>query len=754
VTIVTWLSLISPLPLGGDSGTWTALSYPFILSAHPSEIIPFGYPPLMFPVLGFFVLLGGPLIGPRIYLAVVGILLGTSTYVLGRSLFRHRVSALLAEALLFVTVPFDRLFFFGGYPTLLALVFANLSLAFGVRWVRGRRPAHLVIFWLATGATLLTHEFVGLALVVTLVIIGFFLLVKRQLPSTIIASPAGAVGVAIAGTGVGGYYLGTRLAHVPQNNYLASNALAHLRFPVSAVLYPLHIQALGGLIGYQSIKTANGSFAIAAGVAMFMFLGMLVMAVRWPKYLTPSAIFVLASILAILAMALGGWVLSIYTDYRRFAFSLYLPFILVGLLAYDTVFSWCAPPKSVPTLATPGSRPSAVPAGAPRSGSRVTLRPRRRPLLLPIVAMSGAVIVVLAGGVFAYPGLVSFRNQYTGNLHTWDYIDAMQAILQSNVPGAILSVSGGATEHWTFAMTDRNVYSPTVVSQFIFKSARVSNDQLAYFPFHYRTTISTGTDFVAVAGNTSVFFTGAPTYGSLRYGTPSSILAFAPDGYTATLANGTTVPAWTPGSPVPAITMTNGTSPSLTIHFVTASYDLNVTSQATPAGPVYLTIEANATGPWGLRDITADARAASANAPAHHVTVEANTFVWQPCLLSCSSVTTFGSATLPALVSRSLGGNASVALTMSSPNPAAGSRALTISVQLTSPSANNIGSPLPSVIQTPAVLANWGIRFVLLNNVTRPVEASESLYFIEEYDATILYKGGSWEVLLLPPVVP
>ena len=101
-----YLYLIAPVPLGGDTETWTALSYPFIFYPHPSEIVHSGYPPGLFPLLGFFVLLGGgPLVGPRIYLGFAIVMLGLSTYVVGRSLFHFRISALLVEALLFATVP-------------------------------------------------------------------------------------------------------------------------------------------------------------------------------------------------------------------------------------------------------------------------------------------------------------------------------------------------------------------------------------------------------------------------------------------------------------------------------------------------------------------------------------------------------------------------------------------------------------------------------------------------------------------------
>ncbi len=762
--IVEWLSLIAPVPLGGDTGTWTALSYPFIFYPHPSEIVPFGYPPLMFPILGFFVQLGGgPLVGPRLYLGFVTILLGLSVYVLGRSVFRFRVSAVLAEALLFVTVPFDRLFFFGGYPTLLGLVFFNLSLAFGLRYLRARRPAHLLYFWLGFGATLLTHEFVGLSLVVTVAIAGFFLLLKRQLPASMFVSRAGAVGMAVAGLGIGGYYLGTRFFHIAQNNYLKTNVLGHLRFPLSAVLYPLHLQALGGVIGFQQIKTADGSFAIATAFSAIVFVTMLVLAWRRPRYLTPSVIVVASSVLAILAMAIGGWILSIYTDYRRFAYSLYLPFLLVGLLGYDTIFFWCSAPARAPGAPAARAPSAAVPiataAPAARAPPRRSPRVRRRPAtLVPTVAVCGLVVVLLAGGVFAYPGLVGYQKQYSGSLHSWQYVRAMEAIQQSGIPGSILSISGGATLHWTYAMTDRNVYAPTIVSGFIFKSGRVQDDQLAYFPFHYRTVVSNGIEFVGAPGSVPVYFDASPAYGALRLGTPTSIFNFVPDAFVVTLENGTSVPAWHLGAAVPATSYTNGTDPTLTFRYATPEYNLTVTSTVVPNGPVYVNVSAQAVPGSLLREVSAGLRSAVPALPRPQVSPGGGAFLWNVGVKNFLSVETEGTVASPGVATIPFGSSSqpsSVALRFSTTSASPyGSGSLNLSIVLLTPGANSLGSPLPAVITTPGVLAGWQTRFVLLNNITKAIQRGEEAYFIYEFGATILFRDSPWEVLLLPsPVV-
>ena len=65
----------APLPPGGDPGQWLSNSYPYVGLPYPSQVIPWGYPPGLFPVLGSLVLLGGdPILGARLYLGVAAVL--------------------------------------------------------------------------------------------------------------------------------------------------------------------------------------------------------------------------------------------------------------------------------------------------------------------------------------------------------------------------------------------------------------------------------------------------------------------------------------------------------------------------------------------------------------------------------------------------------------------------------------------------------------------------------------------------------
>ncbi len=757
--VIEWLGLQAPVPLGGDSGTWTALSYAYIFYPHPSEIVAFGYPPLMFPLLGFLVQLGGgPLVGARLYIALVGVLLGLSVYQLGRALFRRRISALLAQALLFADVPFLRLFFFGGYPTLLAFVFMNLALAFGIRYLRARRPAHLAIFWLATGATLLTHEFVGVVLAVTLVVFGIFLLWKRQLPKGLVFSRVGFASMAVALAGVVAYYLGSRLAHIPQNNYLAQSPVGHLRFSLSSILYALHLQSLGGVIGYNLIRTSNGSFEIAVGLALLIFGTLVGLGISRRRLLSFSILVIGSWVLAVLLMGIGGWILSIYTDYKRFAFALFLPFILGGVFAYDTVFHWCSPvraPAAPPSPSAPVA--GAAPATAtrtPRSGFRA--RSQRGAVLPQLVAVVGTVVLLTAGGVFVYPALVGFQHQYAGNSHSATFLQALQAIAQTGLPGSIISSSSGSSGHWTLALTDRNVYSPTIPSGFVFKLGRVQNDQLAYFALHDRLVVSNGLTYFATTGYDSLFFTGSPIYGALSLAYPTPLFVVRPSSLTVTFANGTTIHANGTGAPMPTIQIVSSMNPQLIFRYAVPGLALTVTSSAIAhTRNATITLSAQATGTSNLVSLAAEVHPIPPPSLKPKVYLNSSSFQWR--FPGFQAQPTYGTVDSPALILpiASPESNTSVLpkLTETSLSPS-GSRWVNLTLHLSTPGALDLSSPLPATIDTTQTFVQWQARFVLFGNITRGTLLSEALYLETEYGATLLWQLGQWEVLLLPVSFP
>src|SRR5580693_7560026 len=93
--ILEWVISAAPVPPGGDPGQWISSSYPYINRPFPSQVIFFGYPPLLFPLLGLFVIAGGgPIAAGQLFVAFGTILLGVSTYVFARSMLHRPLLAL------------------------------------------------------------------------------------------------------------------------------------------------------------------------------------------------------------------------------------------------------------------------------------------------------------------------------------------------------------------------------------------------------------------------------------------------------------------------------------------------------------------------------------------------------------------------------------------------------------------------------------------------------------------------------------
>ncbi|MFZ3355290.1 MAG: hypothetical protein WA549_00865, partial [Thermoplasmata archaeon] len=361
---------------------------------------------------------------------------------------------------------------------------------------------------------------------------------------------------------------------------------------------------------------------------------------------------------------------------------------------------------------------------------------------------------------YAYPGLVHFQHQYNSPLHQWDYVHAMEAIQNSGIPGSILSYGSGAQLHWTFAMSDRNVYAPAIISGFLFKASRVSDSQLAYFPFHYRDSVSNSVEFAGVSSNVSAnpdltdYYAASPAYGAARYGTPGTILDFAPDQYSVTFVTGAVVPAWN-GLYPPLTTITNGTNPSLTTHYTGPGFDLNVTSTAAgKGGPVYVNITAESLNGVALRYISAAVRPPSGLVTHPKIAIVGNSFNWvigTPGQFSASSTT--GTIASPGAISYGGGssyvpGALSLRFQSQAANLNTGNSSLGISIELNTPTATNVGSPLPPVVDVPTVLNNWNARFVLLENTS--AQSGFIPYFEDEYGAQPFFAEGNWVVLLLP----
>ncbi|MCI4322364.1 MAG: hypothetical protein L3K05_08685, partial [Thermoplasmata archaeon] len=160
----------SAVPPGGDPGNWVATALAFVGRPYPSQIIPLGYPPLTFPLLGVAVLVAGPIGGVDLYAAGLMLAFGLSLAALAATLLRSRVVALAVVAFVLANPGLLAMFFWGAYPNLLGFAFLNLALVGFLRAAHGHPSSGSAQFWVFATLTVLTHSLAGAVLLGTVAI--------------------------------------------------------------------------------------------------------------------------------------------------------------------------------------------------------------------------------------------------------------------------------------------------------------------------------------------------------------------------------------------------------------------------------------------------------------------------------------------------------------------------------------------------------------------------------------------------------
>ncbi len=331
-------ALQQPIPPGDDPSTWLATSYYFIGVHAPSGVQPLAYPPAAFPFVGLSVFVGsGPLLGGRIFMAAMITLVGPTSYLFGRAVLKMPALALLGAGLLLAEPDFQQLYYFGGYPNIFAFLFMVLAVTYLLRWLRSRRPSHLLTFWVATTVTVLSHSLTAAVLAGTVLFILVALVLVRRLPRGFLVSRAGEVGAGILAIGVGAYYGGTSLLGVNHPSYLSSGTLGGSKSQlVPTVLRPFYLGSIAGAVEHQTVTiSADAALAFMTLVAL-LILGLYLLALwRRPEWITLSWLALAATVLTVFIGTVGGYVANLPVDYRRFPYFLYLPLIVALLLFLD-----------------------------------------------------------------------------------------------------------------------------------------------------------------------------------------------------------------------------------------------------------------------------------------------------------------------------------------------------------------------------------------------------------------------------------
>ena len=740
--VLEWVISAAPIPPGGDPGQWISSSYPWIHATYPSQVIFLGYPPLLFPLLGALVLLGGgPIAAGQLFVGIGAILLGVSTYVFARAVLHRPILALLVEGFALLNAPFMRLFFFGAYPTVLALVFMNLAFAAFLRWMGSYRPIYLFAAWVLLAATLLTHSLVGLVAVGALGFSALVLLAQRSLPKEVLFSREGFAGAGIFVTSVAGYYLGTRFAGIQHPNYLSVNALGRSKTNLSQLLYPFHLSSLPGVFGHHAYFTGSEAFGVAIAFAVLIFFTIAFLAAR--RRLPTPALLQGALILAVVAVGIVGWILSIVTDYRRFAYLLYTPVTLAVAYVFDYLTGVFLTPQ--PLDPSSPTRPSSL------RRSRIV----RADGVGITIAVVGIVGLLVLGYGTTVPALKTYETAYTGSPHSPQYLGAISKINHDGRAGSVLT-DNTASARWTRALTDRNTYSNAQPTDFVFYGQQILDDERAIFAYNNLYGVTDGVTSATLAGLNASAIVYAPAYNAMREGVSLPIFGLRADSLAVTLANQSHLNRTHPtylmdASNLPTFEFLAPGQPYFELVYRTPTVELvEVVGPHPPADGFSINLTVTALGGAHLQRLSGLIQ--SLNGFGKISTVKgSNQFLFRNAGLGPGG-TFYTNVTLQggvgAVFSNATGGSSALSVNFSVLQP--GARTLSVVLYATTPGANNLIPDLPPILSANSIFANWSAAYVLLDQ-------NGSGYlgkFTDQIGASVLGVYGEWIVLSMPRSFP
>jgi len=701
---------------------------------------------MTFPLLGLLIRIGGgAAAGARLYIGVVAVLIGLSTYFLARGVTRRRSTALVAEALVVLNPSLLQMFFWGAYPNLLGFVFLNLSLGFLVRYIRSRRPLHLIAFWASAAGALLTHSLVGTVEIATVGLVLLLAVSIRAVPREIYRSRSGVAGIALFGAVVGGFYLITDLLGVHHPNYFQSGAFAYVKNGLGAMFYLLLRPFFPG-IGVP-LREALPILFILVGLLGAYAIGLRLF---WRRRMTLGTIVTLGLSLAVTGLALLGWELSIVTDYVRFGYFLVVPLGL-GLALFLDWFMTGIGRRAAAEAATRAPTP---PVDRPALG-----RPWRLadpPAAVGVLVVAVLIVLVVADLVTA-PALPKYETNNTKLGHDSSFLDALSIVRHSGVQGSLLTVPGAAK--WTRSLLVRDAYAPNLPARYTFDATHLVDEETAYFALTSRYAVTNGQVAVATLGTnlsdgSTTFEFEAAYFGtwipiaSLPVGNLSVDLHARGLNRTENVTSVTGVLLGPPGQPWFEIDFA-GRDFTLTVlanaasGAPTASFLLTATARP---GATLLELSGNLSGPSpGFTEYGGNPAAGSLNLTPGQFGRSLQTNGQLTPANALESVTRYNRLGTPAHA------------TFHVAAPAGGNVTLSLRADLATPGAANLVSGLPDQLWTSDLWQSWLVRFVLYTNATEngasyaDLLPNEVQYLETEYGGKVIGISGRWTVVLLPP---
>jgi hypothetical protein len=770
VGVAIWiyvLQLSTPIPPGSDPGNWISISYAYIGYHYPGQVNPYGYPPLLFPILGGLVLAtGSPIAAGHLIIPILITGLGLTTYALSRAILRSVTLSLAVLALLLLDPYFMTLFFWGALPNLLAFVFTNLALL-GLVWTgTGKGTKGILFFWIFSACTVLSHSLGGLGLAATVAValaLSMFIPLQRVKGSTrraldqpglllrrLIFSYPGYLGAIAFVAVVGGWYAGTLLTGVPHPSY----------FQPGSALHPATFgQFLRNLLpGLTLGKLAV--FYILVGIVVFalaVFGGLLSLRPQWIS--TPFLVLIGAWI-AIPGLAIIGWLLSVSTDYHRFGFLLVIPAGLSIAFLIDRLWLTRTP------FFRSGPAPSAGSEGPTSDSSLRPFPPTIRASYRGRTAFLGvfAVVIILLAAAAAGPTYVNYVTANAGPSHDQLFLDSLNEIDHSGQPGAVLTVKGNLK--WTWAITQRNAYAPRPGNAFLFYPVQITDSTLSYYALTSADAITNGLVSASIHGTNPTYVDGIPDIAVFQGGGLSATLQIQPSLVQVTLVGLTNASVYVVHglAGIPTYQAPAAPGQPAVITYVENGFTLRQSVSIAPGSPtVVVNSSVQATGAYLVSSLQEVLTPPPQLGTYTQVTAIPGTFGWQPYSARWTGLMTDGSVTpagafvgvtnYPVSGQSSGGGGAYVDFTPTGSLPSA---YINGSIQLTTPAATSSIPGLPSIINTVQVWQQLGIHFILLPNVQSfslyagSFLVNEALYLEGEFGCQIYYSNSEWIVLTVP----
>jgi hypothetical protein len=761
--------LQTTIPAGGDPGTWLSTSYVYIGRPFPSQVYPFAYPPVMFPLLGIAVVVaGGPIGGVQLFAPTLYFVVALTTFYLATQMLRSRLVALVVMSFIILDPQLLQMVFWGAYPNLMGFVFMNLSLVGLLCMGKGSLSKGALMFWVCGALTVLTHSLTGLVLAGY---VFFFLLltwaaprlspaaqaanvaagevdVPKKIPKALFLSRGGRYGIVGFAIAVGAYYILTALAKVPHPNYFVSSALAFRVIGLGGVLTAV----LPGLL-----IVALGAVYVLSVLVIVVLLVYASFYLYRPSYLTTPVLLLIAIGITVLSVPIVGWMFKIVTDYRRFGYFLLIPLGLT--LGYLIDHGWAASRLGPATRAAPGAPGPRLPRTVRR-----WLRPARHPRRIVTLAVVSVIVGLLLVSGITIPWMGKYETTFTRVGHDQYFLDALDAIKASGQPGGILTVAGA--DKWAKAITDRNAYAPYTQTDYLFFEDQVLDSELAYYALNFHYAVTNGLVSAELKGVTPPYVLGIPSYGVYSVGTFRNILKIPPQLVEVELVapNGTTsetnLSVAAPTVNVPPA----GGGGAMQIVFTESEFVFSVDLVVAPDAPyLYMTFHLQATGADRVRALTLALVPSNTTSARILPTITPGNFSWDtitanvgPLTLGNVTPASALAAITPYLPLTNLTGTPAVVLNYTSPT-SSGGLAITGQLTLTTPAASTIFNVVPPVVVTPQVWDELGIRFVLMRNWTYPplpaasvAYPHETTYLEAEYGATLYYQNPEWSVMLVP----